>query len=138
MITLTPTLYTSPDAHHRGRLAAMILLLGCMARPSGGASAWGAPAERPLEQPSTVTVIREAAHAADHAWEEFHRAAIGGTLASPAVQSRIERQLHEVRALLMEARKAERAHQVESVHVLAQRIFETTNTIIQSSREKKS
>lgn len=82
-------------------------------------------------------LIHEAAQATEHAWEEFHAAAIGGTLASPAIQTRIEGQLHEVRALLMEARIAERANQLDLVKSLTQKILQINQTIVQASREKK-
>ena len=91
-----------------------------------------------MERESTAAPIREAARATEEAWEEFHGAAIGGTLASPALQSKIEQQLHEVRSLLMEARKAERANKVDSVKTLTQKILQITDNIIQASRERKS
>lgn len=103
-----------------------------------GASALGAPPDSPSGQESTRSLIRQAAQAADQAWEEFHRAAIGGTLASPEIQAQIEEQLHEVRRLLMEARKAERANQSDSVKTMTQKIFDMTNFIVQASRERKS
>lgn len=82
-------------------------------------------------------LIYQSSQATEEAWEEFHAAAIGGTLASPAVQSSIERQLHEARALLMEARKAERDNQFDSVNSLTQKIQQITQNIVQASREKK-
>jgi hypothetical protein len=91
--------------------------------------------EQDHKEPSGL--IHQSARATEHAWEEFHAAAIGGTLASPAVQSSIERQLHEVRALLMEARKAERANRFDSVKTLTQEILQITQNIVQASREKK-
>ena len=81
--------------------------------------------------------IYHSAQATEQAWEEFHAAAIGGTLASPTVQSNIEGQLHEARALLMEARKAERANQYDSVKSLTHKILQITQNIVQASREKK-
>lgn len=81
--------------------------------------------------------IRNAAQATDHAWEEFHAAAIEGTLASPLIQVTIEGQLHEVRGLLMEARKAERAQDYPSVEKMTQQIQIITQNIIQASRERK-
>ena len=81
--------------------------------------------------------IRNAAHATDLAWEEFHAAAIEGTLASPLIQVTIEGQLHEVRRLLMEARKAERSQDYPSVKDMTQQIQEITQNIIQASRERK-
>ena len=81
--------------------------------------------------------IRNAAHATDQAWEEFHAAAIEGTLASPLIQVTIEGQLHEVRRLLMEARKAERSQDYQTVKEIAQQIQEITENIIEASRERK-
>ena len=105
---------------------------------AAGTSSLGVPPNSPTDRGSTEVLIREAARAADHAWEEFHRAAIEGTLASPALQAGIERQLHEVRALLMEARKAERANQISSVKSTTRKIFTITDIILQASRERKS
>lgn len=90
-----------------------------------------------LSPSESAQLIREAAQATELAWEEFHAAAIGGTLASPLTQVTIEQQLHEIRALLMKARIAEREKQFESVKEMTQRIQVMTEQIIQSSRERK-
>jgi len=90
-----------------------------------------------ISRDEATQFIRNAAHATDQAWEEFHAAAIGGTLASPLVQVTIESQLHEVRRLLMEARKAERSEDYHSVKEATQQIQEITQNIIQASRERK-
>ena len=103
----------------------------------GGTLAYGVSPEGAQEQEEARDLIHQAAQATEQAWEEFHSAAIGGTLASPAVQSGIERQLHEVRALLMEARKADRADNYDSVKSLTQKIIQITQNIVQASREKK-
>ena len=81
--------------------------------------------------------IHDAAQAVDEAWEEFHRAAIGGTLASPTIQTQIEGQLHEARGLLMEARKAERRGDDRSVKTLTSKLFNISQEIVLASREKK-
>ncbi len=81
--------------------------------------------------------IREAAHATDEAWEEFHTAAIQGTLASPVIQVTIENQLHEARSLLMNARVAQRAHHYQVAKDIVERIKEITQNIIQASRKRK-
>ena len=81
--------------------------------------------------------IREAAHATDEAWEEFHTSAIEGTLASPLIQVTIEGQLHKARALLMQARIANRAHDYQSVEEVTEQIKKITLNIIQASRERK-
>ena len=82
-------------------------------------------------------LIHDAAQAVDEAWEEFHRAAIGGTLASPSLQTKIEGQLHEARGLLMETRKAERRGDHRSVKTITHKLFELSHEIVLASREKK-
>ena len=86
---------------------------------------------------SSRQLIQSAAQAVDEAWEEFHQAAIGGTLASPDVQTKIEGQLHEARDLLMEARKAERSGDHRSVKIITDKLFELSHEIVMASREKK-
>jgi len=93
--------------------------------------------EEGVTQLEATQFIRNAAQATDHAWEEFHAAAIEGTLASPLTQVTIEGQLHEVRRLLMEARKAERSQHYQSVKEITEQIQEITQNIIQASRERK-
>ena len=103
----------------------------------GGTPVYGVPPVVLQEQEGARDLIYQASQATEQAWEEFHAAAIGGTLASPEVQSRIERLLHEARALLMEARKAGRDNQFDSVKILTQKIVLITQNIVQASREKK-
>ena len=81
--------------------------------------------------------IHAAAQAVDEAWEEFHRSAIEGTLASPRIQTQIEQQLHEARGLLMKARKARRNRDYTSVNSITERVINLTTTIVASSRERK-
>jgi hypothetical protein len=103
---------------------------------------WGIPPQSyssggGVSQTEATQLIRQAADATEQAWEEFHDAAIQGTLASPLVQVTIESQLHEVRRLLMEARKAKRAQDYHSVKKLTQQVQKITQNIIQESRERK-
>ncbi|HNP60094.1 MAG TPA: hypothetical protein PKM72_04585 [Nitrospirales bacterium] len=114
-----------------------ILFLSCIPMIQGGTPVYGVPPVAAQEQEGSRGLIYQASQATEQAWEEFHAAAIGGTLASPAVQSSIERQLHEARALLMEARKAERDNQFDAVNTLTQKIMQITQNIVQASREKK-
>ena len=114
-----------------------ILFLLMMSWGLGGTPVYGVPPGVTQEQEEARNFIYQSAQATEVAWEEFHQAAIGGTLASPTVQSRIEQQLHEARALLMEARKAGRANQFDSVKSLTQKIFQITENIVKASREKK-
>jgi hypothetical protein len=121
----------------RDSFLAGVLILTLLSWGGGGTRVYGAPPIIPQEQQDARELIHHSAQATEQAWEEFHSAAIGGTLASPAVQSNIEGQLHEARALLMEARKAERASQFDSVNSLTQKIMQITQNIVKASREKK-
>ncbi|MFZ1745506.1 MAG: hypothetical protein WBO24_04990 [Nitrospirales bacterium] len=114
-----------------------ILFLTFLPWMLGGTPVYGVPPVMTEEKEGARDLIYQSAQATEDAWEEFHAAAIGGTLASPAVQSSIERQLHEARALLMEARKAERDNRFDSVKALTQKIQQITQNIVQASREKK-
>ncbi|GJL62967.1 MAG: hypothetical protein NPIRA04_16210 [Nitrospirales bacterium] len=86
---------------------------------------------------TSASSIHKAAQAVDTAWEEFHRSAIEGTLASPTLQSQIEQQLHNARGLVMSARKAGRKGDFLSVQRITHRVIDLSKTIIASSREKK-
>ena len=90
-----------------------------------------------VSQDQATQLIRKAAHATEEAWEEFHAAAIEGTLASPVIQVTIEGQLHEARGLLMKARIAKRSLDYQAVKDITQQIHEITQNIIQASRERK-
>jgi hypothetical protein len=90
-----------------------------------------------VSQDEATQLIHEAALATEQAWEEFHAAAIEGTLASPLIQVTIEGQLHEVRDLLMQARMAKRSQDYQSVKDITQQIHEITQNIIKASRERK-
>lgn len=73
----------------------------------------------------------------DEAWEAFHQAALGGTLASPAIQTQIEQALHESRLLLVNARTAARDNDESVVSLLTARIEEISTEIKEKSRRQK-
>ena len=73
----------------------------------------------------------------DEAWEAFHQAALGGTLASPAIQTQIEQALHTSRLLLVDARKAARENDERVVSALTARIGEISTQIKEKSRRQK-
>ena len=73
----------------------------------------------------------------DEAWEAFHQAALGGTLASPAIQTQIEQALHESRLLLVDARKAAQGNDNRAVSTLTARIEEISTRIKEKSRRQK-
>ena len=103
----------------------------------GTATCLGAVPGEKIVKESPQTIIHGAAEAVDEAWEEFHSAAIGGTLASPTIQTRIESQLHQARSLLMEARIAERKKDLRSVKIITEKVIELSDDIVMASREKK-
>ena len=73
----------------------------------------------------------------DEAWEVFHQAALSGTLASPAIQTQIERDLHESRLLLVDARQAARGNDTRAVSALTARIEEIAIHIKEKSQRRK-
>ena len=76
-------------------------------------------------------------HAVDHAWEVYHRAALGGTLASPALQAEIELHLHEARTLLPKAQAAAERQNSVQLEALLAAIRLHTKQAIEGSMEQK-
>ena len=85
----------------------------------------------------SVKAVHEAAHDVDHAWEVYHRAALGGTLASPASQAEIEEHLHEARNLIAQAHEAARREDHTQVERLVNQIRDHTTLAIEASKEQK-
>ena len=84
-----------------------------------------------------IQAVHKAEHEVDHAWEVFHKAALGGTLASPAVQADVEQALHESRGLLVKAREAADRGDMASLQPLLNRIHALTKRAITESQEHK-
>jgi hypothetical protein len=94
------------------------------------------PARHP--QPDKVQTVHEAEHEVDQAWEVYHRAALGGTVASPALQADIEQHLHEARTLITQAQEAaERGDERQVQHLVSQVKVHTTMAIEGSKEQKK-
>ena len=93
------------------------------------------PADRPHQE--SVRAVHEAAHEVDHAWEVYHRAALGGTVASPALQADIEEHLHEARTLITQALEAARQGDNRQVEQLVQQVRVHTTQAIEGSKEQK-
>ncbi|MGB0911468.1 MAG: hypothetical protein ACPGYT_13985 [Nitrospirales bacterium] len=102
---------------------------------------WGAGHAFAVDEISRISDSTKRVHlsaeAVENAWEEFHSSAIGGTLASPMIQTQIEQQLHQARGLLMKARKAKRRGDYSSVLSITDQVIYLAKTIVASSREKK-
>jgi len=84
-----------------------------------------------------MQAVHKAEHEVDRAWEVFHRAALGGTLASPAVQADVEQALHESRGLLVKAREAADRGDWATLQPLLDRIDALTKRAIKESQEHK-
>lgn len=82
-------------------------------------------------------LIHQAGHSVDHAWEAFHKAALGGTLASPELQMNIEASLGEARRLLVEARDAAEEGNESMVKCLVSKIKLFSDRVIEESQRRK-
>jgi hypothetical protein len=92
------------------------------------------PARHP--QPDKVQTVHQANHEVDQAWEIYHRAALGGTVASPALQADIE-QLHEARTLITQAQEAAERGDERQVQRLVSQVKVHTTMAIEGSKEQK-
>ena len=92
------------------------------------------PARHP--HPEQARAVHEAEHDVDHAWEVYHRAALGGTVASPTLQADIEQHLHEARTLVTEAQEAAERGEKPHVERLVGEIKIHTSHAIKGSKEQ--
>ena len=94
------------------------------------------PARHP--HPDQARAVHEAEHDVDRAWETYHRAALGGTVASPALQADIEQHLHEARTLVTQAQEAaERGEKRQVDRVVAAIKIHASHAIKGSKEQKK-
>ena len=98
--------------------------------------AFSGPIE-PARHPEEAKAVHEAEHTVDHAWEVYHRAALGGTVASPALQADIEQHLHEARILVTQAQEAAEHGDKRQVERLVRQIRIHTSQAIEGSKEQK-
>jgi len=87
--------------------------------------------------PEKIQMVHEAEHSVDHAWEVYHRAALGGTVASPDLQAQIEQHLHEARTLVTQAQEAADRGDTKKVERLVGEINIHTAQVIAGSKEQK-
>jgi len=111
-----------------------LLLIACL----GSSPVTAGPLE-PAAHPhqASVRAVHEAAHEVDHAWEVYHRAALGGTVASPALQADIEDHLHEARTLITQALEAAQRGDDRQVEQLVGQVRVHTTHAIEGSKEQK-
>lgn len=93
------------------------------------------PADHPHQE--SLRAVHEAEHDVDHAWEVYHRAALGGTVASPKLQAEIEEHLHEARTLIAQAQEAAEHGDKGQVEHLIKQVREHTTQAIDGSKEPK-
>ncbi len=109
----------------------LIALLGASPLQAGPID----PARHP--HPESAKAVHEAEHDVDHAWEVYHRAALGGTVASPALQADIEEHLHEARTLITQAQEAAERGDKRQVQRLVGQVKAHTTKAIEGSKEQK-
>lgn len=93
------------------------------------------PADHPYQE--SLRAVHEAEHDVDHAWEMYHRAALGGTVASPRLQGEIEGHLHEARTLITQAQEAANHGDEPKVEHLIQQVRSHATQAIEGSQELK-
>jgi hypothetical protein len=117
-----------------------ILLPGIILIALFGASTLQADPIDPARHPQQdkARMVHEAEHDVDQAWEIYHRAALGGTVASPALQAEIEQHLHEARTLVTQAQEAaDQGNERQVQHLVSQVKIHTTKAIKGSKEQKK-
>ncbi len=109
----------------------LIALLGASPLQAGPID----PAQHPDQD--NAQMVHEAEHSVDQAWEVYHRAALGGTVASPALQADIEQHLHEARTLITQAQEAAEQGDERQVQSLVRQVKDHTAKAIEGSKEQK-
>lgn len=93
------------------------------------------PADHPHQ--ASLHAVHEAEHEVDQAWEVYHRAALGGTVASPKLQAEIEEHLHQARTLITQAHEAADQGNPRQVEHLIQQVRVHTAHAVEGSKESK-
>ena len=114
------------------RLAFLLAIFAilCFTNPKPGFSG-------DLNENNTTLKTVQARFAVEQAWETYHDAALGGTLASPAIQTELEMNLHRSRALLAEAYDAEDKGDMKTVKKIILEIMAIKQKVVNESRERK-
>ena len=109
-------------------ISALLLATGIQAGPLESA-------DRPHQE--SLKAVHDAEHEVDHAWEVYHRAALGGTVASPKLQAEIEEHLHQARTLITQAHEAADHGDKRQVEVLIKQVHIHTAHAVEGSKESK-
>lgn len=104
----------------------------------GASSLYAGPIDSPGHaHQGKAQLVHDANHEVDHAWEVYHRAALGGTVASPALQADIEQHLHDARTLVTQAQEAADRGDEREVEELVKQVRLHTTQAIKGSKEQK-
>lgn len=104
----------------------------------GASSLYAGPIDSPGHtHQDKAQLVHEANHEVDYAWEVYHQAALGGTVASPALQAEIEQHLHEARTLVTQAHEAAERGDDRQVEELCKQVRLHTTHAIEGSKERK-
>ncbi len=109
-------------------LSSLLMATGIHAGPLESAG-------RPHQE--SLKAVHDAEHEVDHAWEVYHRAALGGTVASPKLQAEIEEHLHQARTLITQAHEAADHGDKRQVESLIKQVHIHTAHAIEGSKESK-
>ena len=90
-----------------------------------------------LQKEQNFGKTTQARLAVEKAWDVYHDGALGGTLQSPKVQTMLETDLHESRALLAEAYDAEDGGDITKTVKLIKNIMQITHRVISESQVEK-
>ena len=80
---------------------------------------------------------KKARLAVEEAWDVYHDGALGGTLQSPKVQTKLEMDLHKSRGLLAEAYDAADGGDLTKANEIIQKIMKITHGVIAESKVRK-
>jgi len=90
-----------------------------------------------FERENSFDRTTKARLAVEEAWDVYHDGALGGTLQSPKVQTKLEMDLHKSRGLLAEAYDAEVGGDLRMTNKIIQKIMKITHRVIAESQVQK-
>ena len=90
-----------------------------------------------FEKENSFGKTKKARLAVEEAWDVYHDGALGGTLQSPKVQTKLEMDLHKSRGLLAEAYEAADGGDLTKANEIIQKIMKITHGVIAESKVRK-
>ncbi len=90
-----------------------------------------------FEKENSFGNTKKARLAVEEAWDVYHDGALGGTLQSPKVQTKLEMDLHKSRGLLAEAYDAADGGDLTKANEIIQKIMKITHGVIAESKVRK-